>query len=273
MIINKRIFYEAPESGGSGGGEVPVAPTVDTVVAPEGTPLEQGPVVTEPTIPGAETTNTEPTPEGTHGEEEEVFDPSKVNFGDNTAEYGFLNEEGIDASTPEYRGIIDQINKMGVTDPKIVANFVREYKKGKEAAEEKPLTQKETMAKLNKELSPELKRNYSQISNVVKRAFEGDEELKGTYDAVMSSPYGVKMVNAIMRAANGGTDPNPSPATVAKTSGGISFDEAIRKFDIASAESRNKNGGFSMSEKKRIVSEISSTMNPVDVNKFKERYF
>lgn len=274
MLIKNRIFYDAPENGGSGGVQVSeVSATPESV---ETTPLDQGEVGATPEGTPEVTETTEVNTEEETGEEgnteEEGFDPEKVEFDDGTKAYEFLKDDGIDAKDPEYKSIIEKINGMGVTDPEIVAKFVREYKREKELTVEKPLTQKETMAKLNKELTPELKRNYSKISNVLKKAFEGDEELQGTYESVMSSAYGIKLVNAIMKASNGGIDPNPTPASVPKASGGVSMNEAITKFDKLSAESRSKNGNLTMDEKNRIVSEISSSMNPSDVKKFKERY-
>ena len=282
-----RIMHEAPEGTGSGGTvETPEINTPATTTPEETIETTEVPATNEPVVddgqnnaPVTEEPNTEEgeTEEGDNG----AFNPEEVEFEgveeeeeeDGTSSFDiaqiqFLESEGIDIKTPQVGSLVNNISSLGVTDPEVIANFVRKYND-----EITPPTPQEVKQVLAAKLTPEEKRNYSTINNTLKKAWGEDKELQPLINQFMSSPTAVKAVNALIKKLRNGTDPNPKAGNVPKTSQGLPFDKAITQFEEMAAQSIQKNGRLSMGEKTRIVSEISSKLSPVDVKKFKERYF
>ena len=264
---NFGIFYDAPETGGSGGTvEVPAEPTVEKPAEPN------TPAATEPAIP-AEPTVEKPAEPNTPAATEENFNPDEINFdGSQTGDFdinqmSFLADEGFDIADESLVGNIKEINALGVTDPQVIANFIR---KASEATKEP--TAAEIKETLNKELSPELKANYSSLNNTLKSAWGNNEELKPLIGAFMSTPKAIGAINALVQHLRGGVDPNPSTGNVPRTSQGLTMDKAIKSFDEQWSESIRKNGSGKISDKMRIVNEISSKMNPTEVKEFRSRY-
>lgn len=280
-----RIMHEAPEGTGSGGTvETSTISTPATTIPEETMETTEVPEGNEPVVddgqnntPVTEEPNTEEneTEEGDNG----AFNPEDVEFeGEGEEEEGtnsfdvaqieFLESEGIDIKTPQVSSLVNNISSLGVTDPEVIANFVRKYND-----EITPPTPQEVKQVLAAKLTPEEKRNYSTINNTLKKAWGEDKELQPLINQFMSSPTAVKAVNALIKKLRNGTDPNPKSGNVPKTSQGLPFDKAVVQFEEMAAQSIQKNGRLSMGEKTRIVSEISSKLSPVDVKKFKERYF
>lgn len=281
-----RIMHEAPEGTGSGGTvETSAINTPATTIPEETVETTEVPEGNEPVVDDGQ--NNAPVTEEPNNEEGETeegdngaFNPEEVEF-EGVEEEGeegtssfdvtqieFLESEGIDIKTPQVSSLVNNISSLGVTDPEVIANFVRKYND-----EITPPTPQEVKQVLAAKLTPEEKRNYSTINNTLKKAWGEDKELQPLINQFMSSPTAVKAVNALIKKLRNGTDPNPKSGNVPKTSQGLSFDKAIVQFEEMAAQSIQKNGRLSMGEKTRIVSEISSKLSPVDVKKFKERYF
>lgn len=278
-MISKRfkVFYDAPGDTGAGGGTTP-APMAQPTGEPTGEPVVTGEPnlpVTEPTATGEPVNTGEPAPTTDPAPAgEETFNPDEINFDGNNStgtfdmtQMEFLNDEGIDIADEDVSGLINTINEMGVTDPQIIAKFVR-----KAAENTKEPTAAEIKENLSANLSPELKANYSSINNTLKSAWGSDENFKGLIGGFMSNPQAVGAIHALINHLRGGANPNPTPSGVARSSQGLTIDKGIENYEKMMGESISKNGRMVLSEKQRIVNEIASKLNPVDVREFRSRY-
>lgn len=273
-----RIFYEAPEGTGSGGGAPSPAgggESGEEIGEPGGQDANPNPNTgnqNNPTDPNADPIS--------EGQDDKGFNPDKINFGNNdpdanqgTGEFDinsmdFLTSEGIDIKETKVAGAMKDLYDLGVTDPQVIGNIMR---KAQEANKEP--TPAEIRETLEKELTPELKANYSMINNTLKKAWGNNEEFKELIPSFMSTPKAISAMNALIQSMTPGNNPNPSPSTMDRTSSGLTLDKAIGNFDTMMADSLAKNGRSNyLDEKFRIVNEIASKLNPIDAKEFRKRY-
>lgn len=272
-----KVFYDAPETGGSGGGTPGGEPAGGGGEPNGGGELDGNIDPTNPN-PGNPANPVDPNANPAGGGEE-GFDPDKMNFGNlddpnsGTGEFdmnsmSFLEKEGIDIKDENISSAIKELHTLGVTDPQVIGNIMR---KSQEA--NKQPTAAEIQETLNKELTPELKANYSMINNALKKAWGENEEFKELIPSFMQSPKAIAAMNMLITKMQGGANPNPNLANITKTSTGMPLDAGIKAFDEQMAKSIQENGRNNyLDQKTKIVNEIASKLNPTDVQAFRQRY-
>lgn len=261
-----RIYYDTPDNTG-GGSQQATDTTGNQGQANTGNDNGANADNPNPNPTNTDTDNPNPNPTDTNATNTDSgFNPDDMDFGeDNQGEddYSFLTEQGIDINSESFKGTVSKLNSLGVTDPTVVGNIIKEINESN-----KPLTAEKIKENLNKGLSSEEKANYKSITQIVKNSLK-DEKFKGYSDTILSDPNLVSAINSIIKTARGGINPNPSTSSVPNQNTGLNYQVAEERYRDGISKIIKEHGYIRVDAKERLVRELASQMNPSDSKKFK----
>lgn len=194
----------------------------------------------------AETTEerkeTEEGAEEQENEEEEIFDPDKLEFGEEEVEakfgdYDLSNfKDRINFENEQVRQLFSEkateLKEQGFSQQQVEYLLNKEIEYALQSKESQKLSKEKVMEELKKSLTVQERKDYKAVGGYLKEITQGDEQLSKVYAEAMSNPVVYKLLHRAFSKSLGGK--NLGIGTTKDTKevkqSGMTLDKAISEY-------------------------------------------
>lgn len=231
----------------------------------------------------AETTEerkeTEEGAEEQENEEEEIFDPDKLEFGEEEVEakfgdYDLSNfKDRINFENEQVRQLFSEkateLKEQGFSQQQVEYLLNKEIEYALQNKESQKLSKEKVMEELKKSLTVQERKDYKAVGGYLKEITQGDEQLSKVYVEAMSNPIIYKLLHRAFNKSLGGKNLGIGTTKDTKETReqGITFEKALNDY----TDYLQKNIG-NKEDRKPYINELMKKLSKADQEKFKNTF-
>lgn len=212
-------------------------------------------------------------------EEEETFDPDKLEFGEEEVEakfgdYDLSNfKDRINFENEQVRQLFSEkateLKEQGFNQQQVEYLLNKEIEYVLQNKESQKLSKEKVMEELKKSLTVQERKDYKAVGGYLKEITQGDEQLSKVYAEAMSNPVVYKLLHRAFSKSLGGKSLGIGTTKDTKETReqGITFEKALNDY----TEYLQKNIG-NKEDRKPYINELMKKLSKADQEKFKNTF-